>query len=587
MFKQKWYLLLVLTLAWLLAACSSGVAQPAQPTDSSAQSSEKPAENEAAQSSQSEATTEAAQTSSGTGGTVRFGWNGSPDTLNPGTFILYESYVIADLVYDTMFDLQLDGTFTPSLAESYDVSEDGKVWTFKIKQGVKFHDGQPLTAKDVAFTYNFYRSHADFPYMSSYGEKFESVEAPDDTTVVIKLTDAIPNMENQLYSQYILPEHIWSKYSEGSAAVEFENLEMIGSGAFKMVEYKQNEFVRLAANKDYFGGAPKVDEVIFQTFGNPDALVQALTTGQVDAIRDIPSTAVPTLRNNKDIGLAIGAPRDPSVRDIYFNQVTPENCPPEDGKCTGHPALLDRNVRLALAHATDKQNIIDVAMLGQATPGLTLIPDTMGTWYNNTLEDYAFDIAKANQILDEAGYKDTDGDGVREMPDGSKPLIFRLYWPNDVPEAPRIADLLADSWGQIGVKVEPQAFDPDALTTACCPAFDFDIIIWGWAWGPDPDGVLTVYRTSDIATGNNETGYSNPKVDELYNQQIIELDSEKRRQIIWEMQKITFDDVAYIIPYYQQEVEAYRTDRFKGWITDVPKVALEDPSSLMVIEPIK
>ncbi|GIK41480.1 MAG: peptide ABC transporter substrate-binding protein [Chloroflexota bacterium] len=603
MLKKRSFLLLILALALSLAACGGGAAQP---------ESEKPADTAPTQSTQTEATTAApAETSeakteataapaettepapateeaaAASGGTLRFGWNGSPDTLNPGTFILYEAYVIADLVYDTMFDLQLDGTFKPSLAESYDVSADGKTWTFKIKSGVKFHDGQPLTAKDVAFTYNYYRSHPDFPYMVTYGEKFESVEATDDTTVVIKLTDAIPNIEAQLYAQYVLPEHIWSKYEEATAAVEFENLEMIGSGAFKMVEYKQNEFVHLAANKDYFDGAPKVDEVIFQTFGNPDALVQALTTGQVDVIRDIPSTAVPTLRNNADIGLVIGAPRDPSVRDIILNQLAPENCPPEDGKCTGHPALRDRNVRLALAHATDKQNIIDVAMLGLATPGLTLVPDSMGHWYNNTLEDYAYDPAQANQILDDAGYKDTDGDGVREMPDGSKPLSFRLYWPNDVGEAPRIADLLADSWNQAGIKVEPQAFDPDALTTACCPAFDYDIMIWGWAWGPDPDGALQVYRTSDIVSGYNETGYASSKFDELYQQQSIELDPQKRRDIVWEMQKMTFEDVVYIIPYYQQDVQAYRKDRFQGWMTDVPKVALEDFSQLMIVQPVQ
>jgi peptide/nickel transport system substrate-binding protein len=592
MFKRKWLVLFILILTVLLmAACGGGAAQPEteKPAESGTQAEEQSTQSEtsAETTEPAPATEEAAASSGATGGTVRFGWGGSPDTLNPGTFILYESYVIADLVYDTMFDLQLDGTFKPSLAESYDVSDDGKTWTFKIKSGVKFHDGQPLTAKDVAFTYNYYRSHPDFPYMSTYGEKFESVEATDDTTVVIKLTDAIPNIENQLAYQYVLPEHIWSKYEEASAAVEFENLEMIGSGAFKMVEYKQNEFVRLGANKEYFDGAPKIDEVIFQTFGNPDALVQALTTGQVDVVRDIPSTAVPVLRNNAEIGLVIGAPRDPSVRDIIINQIAPENCPPEDGKCTGHPALLDRNVRLALAHATDKQNIIDVAMLGLATPGLTLVPDSMGPWYNNTLEDYAFDPAKANQILDDAGYKDTDGDGVREMPDGSKPLSFRLYWPNDVAEAPRIADLLGDTWNQIGVKTEPQAFDPDALTTACCPAFDFDIMIWGWAWGPDPEGPLSVLRTSDIATGSSETGYANPQFDDLYVQQSTELDPQKRREIVWEMQKIIFDDVVYIIPYYQQDVQAYRKDRFQGWLTDVPKVALEDFSQLMIVEPVQ
>jgi peptide/nickel transport system substrate-binding protein len=173
------------------------------------------------------------------------------------------------------------------------------------------------------------------------------------------------------------------------------------------------------------------------------------------------------------------------------------------------------------------------------------------------------------------------------MQDGSRPLDFRLYWPSDVPEAPRIADLLTDTWGQIGVSLQPQALDPDALTTACCPTFDFDIIIWGWSWGVDPDDPLTVYRTSDIPTGNSETGYSNPTFDELYNQQAVELDPEKRRQIVWEAQKITFDDVVYIIPYYQQSVQAFRNDRFTGWVIDQAKVALDDPTSLNLIEPVQ
>lgn len=581
MAKKNWLVLLALVL--ILAACGGGSAQPEKPAESNT-AAEKPAESGAESEKPAEAPAESKPAS---GGTVRIGWSGAPDTLNPGTAVLFEAYVIFDLVYDQMFDLTLDGGLTPGLAESWETSDDGKTWTFKIKQGVKFHDGKPMTAKDVAFTYNFYRSHEDFPFMPSYGQTFESVEATDDSTVVIKLGEAIPTMEANLYPQYILPEHIWGKL-EGKAAAEFENLEMVGTGAFQIVEYKQNEFVRLKANKDYYGGAPKVDEVVFQTFGNPDAMVQALVTGQVDMINHMPATAVPTLRNNKDVTVVIGQPNAPEVRDIFFNQVTPENCPKDDGgKCTGHPALLDRNVRLALAHATDKQNIIDVAMLGLASPGRTLVPDGMGDWYNSSLEDYAFDIAKANQILDEAGYKDSDGDGVREMPDGSKPLDFRLNWPNNVVEAPRMADLLADSWKQIGVKLQPQVLDPDALTNVCCPAFDYDIIIWGWSFSVDPDYPLTIYRTSDIATGNNESGYSNPKFDELYEQQLHELDREKRRQIVWEAQKLVFDDVVYIIPFYQQKVQAFRNDRFKGWITDQPKVLLEDPTSLTIIEPVQ
>lgn len=578
MLINKWYVTLVFLLTLVLAACAAGgdaVRLPATTTPEAA-----PATDEAEAPTEAEAPAEAAA-----GGTVRIGWNGSPDTLNPGTAILTEAYSIFELIYDSLYELELDSSFSLSLAESVETSDDGTVWTYKLRPGVKFHDGQPLTAKDVVFSINFYKNHEDFPYMNSYTPYFEKVEAPDDSTVVLTLTEPIGNIESQLVFLYVLPEHIWAEHSEGAAATEFENLEMIGSGPFKMQEYKQNEFVHLTVNEDYFNGAPKVDEVIFQTFGNPDALVQAISTGQVDMITEMPNTAVPTLRNAENVEVIVGTPLAPSIRDFVFNQLAPENCP-EGSACTGHPALRDRNVRLALAHATDLQNIIDVAELGLATPGVTLIADSLGDWYNTELKPYEFDIAKANTILDEAGYKDTDGDGVREMPDGANPLNFRLYWPNDIPAAPRTAELLGQTWGQIGVKLQPQAFDPDALTSACCPNFDFDMMIWGWGSDPDPNLLLGVMTTDEIPTGSSETGYSNPEYDELFKQQAVETDHAKRRDMVWQMQKMAYEDVVYIT-YYQNQIQAIRTDRFKGWKTDEPALVLEDPTSLTVIEPVQ
>jgi peptide/nickel transport system substrate-binding protein len=518
---------------------------------------------------------------------VRIGYGGSPDTLNPGTAVLSEAYYMFELVYDTIFDLNLDGTYRLSLADSYEVSDDGTVWTFKINPNFKFHDGEPLSAQDIAFSYNFYQSHEDFPFLPVYTEYFDTVEAPDDETVVITLSEAIPNMESQLVFLYVLPEHIWAQYDDPTGAVEFENEEMIGTGAFKMLEYRQGEFVHLEAVKDHPLTPPKVDEVVFQTFDNQDALVQALVTGQVDMITEMPNTAVPTLQDTDNVELVVGAPFAPEVTDIIPNQTTEENCPPEDGVCSGHPALRDLTVRTALAHATDKQKIIDVVLLGLGTPGLTLIPDGLGVWYNDTIKDYPFDVAEANRLLDEAGYLDSDDDGAREMPDGTNPLNFRLFWPNDSATSPRIAELLSESWGQIGVTLQPQALDPDALTSVCCPTFDFDIIIWGWGSDPDPGFLLSVHLTDEIPTGNSETGYANPEFDDLFSQQATELDGEKRKEIIWQMQQILHDDVAYIIPYYPQATQAYRTDRFKGWITDQPKVELADPTSLTVIEPIQ
>ncbi len=517
---------------------------------------------------------------------LRVGWAGSPDTLNPGTAVLTEAYTIFEMVYDSMYQLELDGTYSLELADSVDVSEDGLVYTFHIRDGVTFHDGEALTAEDVAFSYNLYASQEDFPFLPVYTEFFASVEADDSNNVIITLTDAIPNIQSQLIYLYVLPEHIWGAL-EGTAVPEFENEAMIGSGPFKMAEYAQNEFVRLEGVKDHYLQGPIIDEAVFQTFENQDALVQALRTGQVDMITEMPNTAVVSLRNEENIELVTGPPLSPSVTDIIFNQTAPENCPPGDGLCTGHPALQDRNVRLALAHATDKQQIIDVVLLGLGSPGLTLIPDSLGVFYNDSLNDYEYDVVLANQILDDAGYLDSDGDGIREMPDGSSPLNLRMNWPSDSTEAPRMAELLASMWAEVGVGTELQALDPDALTSICCPAFDFDVILWGWGSDPDPNFLLSVMLTDEIPTGNSESGYSNPTYDELYLQQAVELDQQQRIDLIWEMQRIVHEDVVYIIPFYSQSVQAYRTDRFTGWQTDSGKVALEDTSSLLVIEPVR
>jgi peptide/nickel transport system substrate-binding protein len=515
--------------------------------------------------------------------TMRIGWAGSPDTLNPGAAVLAESYTIFGLVYDTMYQLQLDGTFKLSLAESVDVSDDGLVYTYKIRDDVKFHDGEPLTAEDVVFTYQLYQNTEAYPWMGDYTYYFENMEATDNNEVVITLSEAIPNIDAQLVFLYVLPRHVW----ESEDPVEFENVTTVGSGPFKMVEYRQNEFVHLAANEDYFGGTANVGEVIFQTFENQDALVQAIKTGQMDMITEMPNTAVAGLREDPNVEVVTGAPFAPDVTDIIFNQVSPENCPPDDGVCTGHPALLDRNVRLALAHATDKQKIIDVVLLGLGMPGTTLIPDGLGFWYNSSLQDYVYDVAEANRILDEAGYVDGNGDGVREMPDGSRPLTFRLNWPSDSIDAPRMAELLSEMWGQVGVTLEAQAMDPDALTSVCCPAFDFDIMIWGWGSDPDPNLLLSVMTTDEIPTGSSETGYSNPEYDELFGQQAIELDQDRRKEIVWQMQQIVHDDVVYIIPFYAQNVQAYRKDRFTGWILDQPKVELSDVTSLFIVSPVQ
>lgn len=519
---------------------------------------------------------------------VRIGWLTAPDSLNIGVAWLVEAYTLSGLTYSTMYKLNLDGSYSFDLGTAVQRSDDNLTYTYTIREGVKFSDGQPLTAKDVAFTYNLVMAHEDFPTLHSYVASFKSVEAPDDKTVVITLNEAIPNIESKLLFLYIFPEHIWKDHAEGDAAAAFENNEMIGSGPFKLLEFKPNEFYRLARNPDYYGGPAKVDEVIFQIFPSSDVLVQALKTGQVDMINTVPNTSVAALKEDPNIKVVAGPPLTPGLTDIIFNIIDPDNCPVADGGiCSGHPALRDQQVRQAMAYALDKRKIIDVVLLGLGQPGIALVPTGLGDWFNSSIQDYPFDVDRANQLLDEAGYKDADGDGVRDMPDGSRSLTFRLNWPNTESAYPRIADLLAEMWGKLGIKLEMQAVESDTLTAQCCPAFDYDIMIWGWIADPDPNTMLIIPTTDQIPTGYNETGFSNARYDELYASQLTELNRDKRRDMIWEMQAIVHENIPYIIPYYGFAVQAYRTDRFTGWKDSQPKVSLEDNSSLLNIEPVR
>jgi peptide/nickel transport system substrate-binding protein len=524
----------------------------------------------------------------GSGGTVRIGTAGSPADLNPGVGVLAEDYTLYDLMYDSPISIDFEGAFIPELASDWSVSDDGLTWTMTIREGVTFHDGSPLTAEDVAYSISLYRDTADFPFLPTYASHFVTVEAPDAATVVLTTEAPLAAFEAQMVGMYVLPRAIWEAVDDPAT---FTNDEMIGSGPFKLAEYSQDEFVRLVANPDYWGGAPNIGEVIFQTYSNSDARVQALVNGDVDMITEFPATAIAALRNAENVTVADGNYFGGRLADIFFNMIDPANCPTEEGGvCTGHPALRDVAVRQALAHAVDKQQLIDQVLLGLGEPGLGLVPSALGDWFASELlaEDYAFDLDLAAQMLEEAGYADTDGDGIRECPTEecgpTGDLTFRLNYPTDNDEHPRVADTLSGWWGEIGVAVQIQGLDPDTLTSVCCPTFDYDVMMWSWTSGTDPD-LLDVLNCDSIPSGYSETGHCDPEYDALQQAQAIETDSAARRDMIVELQRMALEKVAYIIPWYYPRIQAYRTDRFTGWPDQFPILSLEDPLSLTAISP--
>jgi peptide/nickel transport system substrate-binding protein len=285
------------------------------------------------------------------------------------------------------------------------------------------------------------------------------------------------------------------------------------------------------------------------------------------------------------------------LRDILLNVVKPENCPPADnpagaGKCTGHPALQDVEVRRALAMAMDKQQIIDAVLLGLGSRGVGFVPPGLGDYFLGTDADIPYDVAGANALLDGAGYADTDGDGIRECKSGqvcpTGDLTFRFNFPDDIDTAPNEAELISDMWEQIGVKIEIRALDATTLTrNICCPVFDYDVILWGWGSDPDPGFLLSVTTCSEILTGYSETGYCDEGYDDLYAQQGTALDRAQRIEIVHQMQQQLLDEVPYIVPYYAQTREAWRTDTFTGWLNDNPTFGLVAPETLTALRPVE
>ena len=315
-----------------------------------------------------------------------------------------------------------DLSAAPGLVSDWTQSEDGLTWTFTFREGLKWSDGEPLTAHDFAFTANFlidndkeivsWNKNTDFPFT-------ESITAPDDTTLIWKTSQ--PTFAPGKPEYYlVLPEHIWGDLS-GEEASKFKNFpDPVVSGPFTLTERVQGQFWRLEPNPYWFGEKPNVDEIVFRLFNTDEAIVQALKRGTVDFAEYLPAPLFDSLAGTSDAGSAAGGPTThigsaQNFANLNFNLL-------EADKSTGHPALLDVNVRRAIEFAIDKELLIEKIRRGYSIPGTTVVPPSYPFWhYEPTAEELiTFDPAEANRILDEAGYEDTDNDGIREMPGGGR-----------------------------------------------------------------------------------------------------------------------------------------------------------------------
>jgi len=483
--------------------------------------------------------------------TLRIGTTYIWDTANP-TFGWY-NYTLRYLLYDTLVEEVGISNFVPGLAESWTVSDDGLVWTLKIREGVTFHDGTPCTAEDVAWSLNS-TTENEIETFAFYLVNFAEIVALDDTTLEVTLSDPVGNMEYLLMYVWILPRSVWEgmTYDE---IMEFEDLSAgIGTGPYKLVEWVEGEYLILEANKDYWRTTPVIDRVVWQEFATEDAAVQALIAGEIDVIAadTIPTTAVQPLEDAENIEVAImeSTTVDELIINSHENGTQPES-------------LWDPAVRLAIAYAIDKQQIVNVAYLGYAEPATVIVPRSLGDWHNSDIEDVPFDPSEGARILEEAGYVDSDGDGVREDKDGN-PLEYRLY-ATDTASNARILEIISDGLAQVGISAPPTLMDEDSLI-GLYPDFDFDLIYWGWGLDPDPDFSMLIFTCDQREEGGwSDSGYCDEEFEEMYVEQGITVDHEARRQLIWNMQEQLFEDRPYIMLTYAKNIQAYRSDRFTGF----------------------
>lgn len=490
-----------------------------------------------------------------TGDTLRVGWTAEPDILNPLTAYSTESLQITNLVYEPLLGYDTKLELSNKLAESYEYSEDNKTVTYKLKEGVKWHDGEPFTANDVVGTYNIVKDY-EIGEAAQYTTDLEEVTADGDYTVVMKFSE--PQAFNLAPTIPILPMHIWGEM-KADEIESHANDSPVGTGPMKFGKWEQGATVTLDRNEEYHGTAPGPAKITFIQYGNEDVMAQALKANEIDIVTELSPTVWEGLEGAENI--------NPVSLDSFSFHMVGFNCSTDKGS-KGNPMLQDKAVRQAINYAADRDNIVEVALSGHGQPGSVLMPDGMKKWQYEVPKDQLLnnDKEKAKTLLADAGYKDTDNDGILEK-DGKK-MEFRLYAIEATTVDVRAAQMLRDSCEEIGIKLDLQTMDENTMGGYIFEkdAPDFDLFVWGWDSDfLDPGYLLGIPLTDQIGT-NNDVYYSNKAYDETYDKQLREMDEKKRKEYIDELQKTFYEDCGYLILWYQDKLQAYRTDTWEGWV---------------------
>jgi peptide/nickel transport system substrate-binding protein len=446
-------------------------------------------------------------------------------------------YVFNGLVrYDK--DLKLEG----ELAESWEVSPDGKRITFHLRKGVKWHDGNPFTSDDVMFTY---RRMVDPRTPTAYGEDFKQVKraaAPDPHTFVVEYARPFaPALAS--WGMHILPKHLLEKYPDISKSPL--NKKPVGTGPYRFVEWKTGEKVVFDASPDYFEGKPYIARVITRVIPDQATMFLELKSGGVDTMALTPpqyvrQTETAEFRNsfNKYKYTASGY--------TYL------------GFRLSHPFFKDRRVRQAIAHATDKKALIDGVLLGlgQEATG----PYKPGTWaYNPNVRKYPHDPVRAKALLAEAGWKEKDGVLVKD----GQPFEFTVLTNAGNDARAKTAAILQQNLAEVGIRMKIRTVEWAAFINEFVDKRKFDAVILGWNITPDPDQFDIWHSSKTGPKELNHIGFANPEVDRFLDEGRSTFDLEKRKKAYFRIQEILAEEQPYVFLFVPEALPVVH-NRFHG-----------------------
>jgi peptide/nickel transport system substrate-binding protein len=522
------------------------------------------------------------------GGFVKVGSTEIVHSLNPWTsddtlWLELESDIYPRLVQYDLNTMEIK----PDFATSWKTSDHGRTWTFKTTPGAQWSDGTPLTAKDVAWTLQTMirlRSGAAALWAGAVAGA-TSARATDDNTVVVRYQHPTAGVLAGLQQIPVLPEHVWSKYAAGAGKAlkgvpntPQDGKPIVSGGPFTFVKYTYKQSLLFQRNSHYYGTAPHISGFGVELFASDDALVAALRANEIDAGTGTPSIPPTDIAPLQKAGLHIIGRPAMSYHDIILN-TNPQK--------VDHRELLNPDVRKALEYATDRQSIIKIAYLGYATPGSSIVPPASGKWYDTSVQPLPYDPAKANQLLDAAGYK-RGSDGIR-VADGHPMAYTMLISEDNGGEGLRTGQILAADYAKIGIKLTPQQTDDDTLNSDLIADHyrKFDMAMWGWDTLVDPTYILDAMTCSQWYN-NSDSGYCNATYDALYKKQLQETNVKARLATVDRMQQMVFDDRPYIVVAYIKSMEAWSNkwddviEGPSGWFSDLsaePQLSIKLSSS--------